>query len=207
VASNMSTVRLQAIHFVNRVLIHVLLLALSILALWAQTERDPSRSASFYQNAELGFRYTTPSEMRDKTERSRADMKEETEVLHASADVELLLSMSSGPDDMTAIWRSVTILAYPREAFGNLDDASAETKMNGWVGGPSGGSASASRKVLVSGQNFAVSVFGMQKGAVRKGAVVWTTIRKGKLLSFAFVANSPEQLTKLAESMKSVQFF
>jgi hypothetical protein len=37
--------------------------------------------------------------------------------------------------------------------------------------------------------------------------VVWTTVRKDKLLSFAFVANSPEQLKALAESMKSVQFF
>jgi len=61
--------------------------------------------------------------------------------------------------------------------------------------------------VVISGQNFTVSVFGLQEGAVRKGAVVFTTIRKGKLLSFAFVANSSEQLKKLTESMKSVQFF
>jgi len=37
--------------------------------------------------------------------------------------------------------------------------------------------------------------------------VAWTTIRKGQLLSFFFAANSPQQLRKLAESMKSVEFF
>ena len=31
--------------------------------------------------------------------------------------------------------------------------------------------------------------------------------RKDKLLSFAFVANSAEQLKKMTESMRNVQFF
>jgi hypothetical protein len=47
----------------------------------------------------------------------------------------------------------------------------------------------------------------MQDGPIKKGAVVWTTIRKGQLLSFLFAANSPDQLKSLAESMKSIQFF
>ena len=63
------------------------------------------------------------------------------------------------------------------------------------------------RSVVISGQSFAVSVFGMQEGPIKKGATVWTTVRKGKLLSFAFVANSPEQLETLTETMKSLQFF
>jgi hypothetical protein len=34
-----------------------------------------------------------------------------------------------------------------------------------------------------------------------------TLLRTGELLSFAFVATSPEQLTVLTESLKTVQFF
>jgi len=37
-------------------------------------------------------------------------------------------------------------------------------------------------------------------------AVVWTTLRSGKLLAFAFAANSSEQLKKLTESMKTLEF-
>ena len=118
----------------------------------------------------------------------------------------LLLAMSSGPDDTLSSWHSLTVLTYPREMLNDLDDANAETKISAWVGGFSG-SPPAPRRIVLSGQSFAVFVFGRQEGPVKKGAVVWTTIRKDKLLSFAFVANSPEQLKRLTESMKSVQFF
>jgi hypothetical protein len=70
-----------------------------------------------------------------------------------------------------------------------------------------GSSPEKPRSVVLSGQSFAVSVFAEQEGTIKKGAVIWTTIRKGKLLSFAFVANSPEQLKTPAETMKTVQFF
>jgi len=61
--------------------------------------------------------------------------------------------------------------------------------------------------VVTAGQKLAMSVFGRQNGATQKAAIVLTTIRKGQLLSFAFVANSPELLEKLTESMKTLQFF
>jgi hypothetical protein len=114
--------------------------------------------------------------------------------------------MSSAPDATAADWQSLTIETYPRQEFGNLDDVSAETKMSAWVAGVSS-SPGTPRSVVLSGQRFAVYVLGEREGTMKKGAVIWTTIRKGKLLSFAFVANSPQQLTRLAESMKSVQFF
>jgi len=63
------------------------------------------------------------------------------------------------------------------------------------------------KSVVVSGQTFAVSVFEEQKGPIKKGAVVWTTIRRGELLSFAFAANSSEQLKAVAESIRSLRFF
>lgn len=78
--------------------------------------------------------------------------------------------------------------------------------MSAWVAHSKDASA-LPKSVVLSGQSFSVSVFGLQEGTVKKGAVVWTTVRKGKPLSFAFVANSPEQLKALAETMKTVQFF
>jgi hypothetical protein len=100
----------------------------------------------------------------------------------------------------------LTIETYPRKAVADLDDASAEEKMSAWVAHSKDASA-LPRSVVLSGQSFAVSLFGVQEGTTKKGAVVWTTIRKDKLLSFAFVANSPEQLKRLTETMKSVQFY
>ncbi|MFZ0320988.1 MAG: hypothetical protein WAL56_17810 [Candidatus Sulfotelmatobacter sp.] len=118
----------------------------------------------------------------------------------------LLLTMSSGPDNDMPGWHSLAIETYPRQAVADLDDPGAEAKMSGWVAGISG-SPGMPRFVLISRQRFAVYAFGEQEGTTKRGAVVWTTIRKGKLLSFAFVANSPEQLKALAETMKTVQFF
>jgi len=78
--------------------------------------------------------------------------------------------------------------------------------MSAWVMGIDS-SPGVPRTVVLAGQSFAVSVFSEQEGKVTKGAVVWTTVRKGVLLSFAFVANSPEQLKTLTESIKGIQFF
>jgi hypothetical protein len=60
---------------------------------------------------------------------------------------------------------------------------------------------------MLAGQSFVVSILGEQDGAIRKGAVISTTICKDKLLSFAFVANSPEELKILIETMKTVRFY
>jgi hypothetical protein len=144
--------------------------------------------------------------MQDHTERSRAELRAQAESLHINKTLHILLAMSSGSDDTAKTWRSLSIETYPRNGLSNLDDPSAEAKMSAWVAGVS--NAPKPRSVVLSGQIFAVYVVGETEGAmIRKGAVIWTTIRKGKLLSFAFVANSPEQLTSLTESMKSVRFF
>jgi hypothetical protein len=194
----------------NMALTDVVLLALLALLspmLWAQTEYHPSIPVVVYQNAEFGFRYRPPHEMRDKTGPSTAMLEDQARDLHINNKLKLLLSMSSGPDHTAVGWHSLMIVSYPRDAYSELEDASAEAKMSYWVGGASGSDPASARNVVISGQTFSVFVFAVQQGAVRKGSVVWTTIRTGKLLSFAFAANSPEQLKALAETMKTVQFF
>ena len=172
----------------------------------AQSKAPPTVPGTIYSNVHLGFRYNVPSEMRDKTQRFRAEIQERAEAAHSKDTLDALLAMSSGPDDKATDWHSLTIETYPRKTVADRDDASAEAKMSAWVAESKGASA-LPRFVVLSGQSFAVFLFGNQEGTTTKGAVVWTTIRKDKLLSFAFVANSPEQLKKLTESMKSIQFY
>jgi hypothetical protein len=185
----------------------VLFLVIRLDVALAQTKHDSRvSSGTGYSNAALGFRYMPPGEMLDKTERTRSDIQAQANSLHTDNTLNIILAMSSGPDDTANGWHSLSIETYPRKAVANLDDASAKAKMSAWVANSTGASV-LPRSVILSGQNFSVSLFGAQEGTIRKGAVVWTTVRKGKLLSFAFSANSPEQLKVLAESMKSLQFF
>lgn len=192
--------------YMKSALIRVVLLALFLPFLWAQEHKKPGPVPA-YQNNELQFRYRPNVEMHDKTGPSAAALEDQARHLHIENRAELLLSMSSDPDDRAAGWHSVTIVAYPRDAYSNLDDASAEARISSWVGGGSDSDTALGRKVMVSGQTFSVSAFVVEVNGLRKGSVVWTTIRKGKLLSFAFAANSPEELQKLAQSIKTVQFF
>lgn len=163
-------------------------------------------SEGVYTNARLAFRYTPPNLMRDKTERFRLQIQEQAKDSGTTQRLSALLAMTTGPDSTVPNWSSVTIETCPRKAVADFDDARAEAKMSAWVAHSKDPTA-LPRSVVLSGQRFAVSIFGMQEGTTKKGAVVWTTVRKDKLLSFAFVANSPEQLKRLAESMKSVRFF
>ncbi len=163
-------------------------------------------SGGGYSNTALGFRYSPPSEMKDETESGRTEIRARAAAHHTTNALGLLLSMSSGPDATATDWHLLSIETYPRQKFSSLDDISAKAKMSAWVAGISI-SPEKSRSVVLAGQSFAVYVFGEQDGLIKKGAVVWTTIRKDKLLSFAFVANTPQQLKRLAETMKSVKFF
>jgi hypothetical protein len=184
----------------------LLLLPISWNLSMSQSTQHPPSAGSDYSNATLRFRYMPPAEMHDKTQRFRAEIQERVEASQTRDTLEALLAMSSGSDDAATDWHSLTIETYPRNAVADPDDASAEAKMSASVAHSMDASA-LPRSVVLSGQSFAVSIFRRQEGTTKKGAVVWTTVRKDKLLSFAFVANSPEQLKKLTESMKSVQFF
>jgi hypothetical protein len=170
-----------------------------------ESGRAADPAASVYSNQELGFRYTPPAGMQDKTAGARTAMQARAAALKTGKVFDLLLAMESSRDDSPS-WHSITIETYPRNALPEKDDLKAESQMNAWVAGSQEPQAPPKRMML-SGQTFAISVLALQEGALRKGAVIWTTIRKGKLLSFAFVANDPEQLKGLTETIKTVQFF
>jgi hypothetical protein len=182
------------------------LLFLSAPAAEAQRGLGSLYAGIAYSNPDLDFRYSAPPGMHDRTDSGKSQIQARASENHTNRAMELLLAMSSGSSNSDSEWRSLAVEAYPRELVADLDDSSAEAKISALVAGVSGSSGTP-RFVVLSDQKFAVYVFATQEKSARKGAVVWTTIRKGKLLSFAFVANSPEQLKALAESMKTVQFF
>jgi len=175
----------------------------------AATQGDSSPSSPpgvVYSNHTLRFRYRPVGGMRDETESRKAEIQSRAASLRTNKTLDLLLAMSSGKDDTAPEWHSLSIEAYPRKAFSHLDDVSAKARMTAWVAGI-GGLLGTPRSAVLSGQSFAVYVVGERDGTLRKGAVIWTTIVRGKLLSFAFVSNSPKQLTILTGSMKTVRFF
>jgi hypothetical protein len=176
---------------------------------WNTADAQQTKSpviGNIYSNATLAFRYTVPSGLRDKTEHFRSQIQEQAGALRMPHTLTVLLAMSSGPDDKDPMWGSLTIETYPRDGIADADDAAAEAKMSAWVA-HSKDARALPRSVVISGQKFSVSVFGLQEGNVRKAAVVWTTVRKHTLLSFAFAANGPEQVRQLTESMKTLKFF
>ncbi len=163
-------------------------------------------SGRIYTNGVLAMKYRPPEGLLDKTERFRLEIREQAKTQGTTKTLKALLAMSSGSDDRDPRWGSITIETYPRSEVLEPDDVKAAAKMNAWVAHSKDASA-LPKAAVISGQSFTVSVFGLQEGTVKKGAVVFTTIRKGKLLSFAFAANSPERLKELTETMKSVQFY
>lgn len=166
----------------------------------------PSSPQMQYEDTAIGFRYSPAKNLKDVTERSRDAIRRQARAVGAGGTTELLLAMASNMDDRASDWCLVKIESDPRVSFSDADDLNAEAKMSALVAG-AGEAQIPSRTVVISGQRFAVSLFAHQEGAIRKRAVVFTTVRRGKLLSFAFAANSPEQLKALAETMKTVQFF
>jgi hypothetical protein len=183
-----------------------LILMISVAPVAQTRGTPPPPRIRYYSDSKLAFRYTLPNELRDKTQRFRRQIQEQARTSGATSTLSALLAMSSGPDSNAPEWGSVTIETYPRNAVSEPDDAKAEMRMNAWVA-HSRDATALPRQVVISGQLFTMSIFGLQEGNIKKGAMVWTTVRMGQLLSFAFAANSAQVLQRLTETMKTVKFF
>jgi hypothetical protein len=181
----------------------LLLLCLGSLA--GQVRSKTTSWGFVYSDRKLAFQYTAPPGMRDKTENTKAEMQTGSMAPKNRRIFDLLLAMESSQPESPS-WNSITIETYPRNFIMEKDDLKAEAQMNAWVAGLRR-SLGTPKQTVISGQMFAVSVLALQEGSTRKGAVIWTTIRKGKLLSFAFVGTSPGRLKELTETMKTVQFY
>lgn len=156
-----------------------------------------------YSNESLGLRYVPPNGMHDTTTAARASIRERAAASHRTSAFSLLLAMSSGPDDTARHWHSLGVEAFPRSEWADLDDYDAESLMNASVA--RGGLAVGQNAVLTfSRQKFVGTQFKFREGHLTKHATVYTTVRRGWLVSFAFSGNSEEQVNKEAETMKSL---
>jgi hypothetical protein len=112
----------------------LLWLALCRLSIAQNTQHSVAEDPG-YSNATLSFRYMPPSEMRDKTQRFRAEIQQRAVASHSKDTLDALLAMSSGPDDKATDWHSLTIETYPRKVVADLDEGGTDRPR---VGGPPG---------------------------------------------------------------------
>lgn len=156
-----------------------------------------------FTDSALNVSYAPPSNMRDYTEVDRQSIQQTAKAMGKTNMLTLLLSLRSGSDDTAPQWHSIGIETYPRERIGGVSDRDACQMLSRSValGGTETGQPS---DVQIGSFHFVASTFELREGQLTKHARVYTTVRNGQLLSFAFSANSIDVLNKMAESMKTI---
>lgn len=164
--------------------------------------QGPSLAPSEFTDSNLGFRYTPPPNMRDLTAIDRQTIRERVAARGTANTLTLLLSLRSGPDDTAADWHTIGIQTYPRENFRMLNDRDASVKFSRSVAGNAKAVGQPS-DVTIGDFHFVVSSFELREGQLTKRARIYTTVRKGLMLSLSFSANSSDTLDTIVSSMKT----
>jgi hypothetical protein len=177
-------------------------------SLSCQTSNSAQQSAS--QNevvsvSSLGFRYTPPTGLTDKTSPMNKELRERADSYTTKA-AQLLLDMSSNDSDSSGAWHQIWLFIFPRTELANLSDATAERKMNTALAGPHASPAGETAQITISGHRFLVSEFEQREPPLVKQAKIYTTICKTQLVSFVFVTNSAAPMKDLEESLKTLTF-
>lgn len=155
-----------------------------------------------YTSADLGFSFTPPSGLRDLT--AAVNQAGGGSPANGRSRFEVLLWMASGPDDTAPDWLSLGIETYRRgRDRDSSDDLTASFITNYAV---AGGMATERKVVRLSGLDFAMTRVERKEPPLTKYAVVYTTVRKEKFLSFWFSGNTREGAEKIAQSINSVRF-
>lgn len=175
---------------------------LAIIATQAVGQMPPP-APKVFTNVAMGFRYNPPSDMRDLTKNEQMVIQQHAAQTGAKNTMTLLLALQSGPDDTATDWHSVGIQAYPREKVRGSTERSAEATFSQWVAGRGAGETEPPTESGIGGAHFVVSTFQLHEGRLTKYATVYTTVRDGQMLSFAFSANSRSVLDKITDSMKT----
>jgi len=159
-----------------------------------------------FSDASLGLRYAPPSGLTDETSDAQESVRERAAALHTTNTFDVLLRMTSGPDDTAPDWHSVGIQTYARSKFAALDDTAALNKINVWTAGAGATAVGTPEAVSIAGHRFVVSTFERSEPPLLKHARTYSLIRNGKLVSFAFSANSSDKLGALGESLQTLEF-
>lgn len=160
-----------------------------------------------FSDAQLGFRYVLPKGLIDETAYSREELRKRNDALGTSNNtLEILLRMTSGPPDTAPEWRAISVQTYSHSKFAGLDDPAVEAKMNGWMAGDGVKAIGDPKRESIAGEKFVVSNFEKSGPSHVKYARIYSTIRNGKLLGFAFTANSVDELKPLADGLETLEF-
>lgn len=184
-------------------------IALVVLAAWsvvAQNAEFGELTASGYTNSPLGFHYVPPATLAlDQSAQARSDLQKLAAQTHRPVNTAILLRLLTGGADTSPDWVSLAVMTYSRASWADVDDFHAETRMNAAMA-RGASPAGENKPVTFGGVAFVASQFEMHEGAIAKHATVYSTVRRGQILSFAFSGNSAEAVSKDAESMKSLTF-
>ncbi len=163
----------------------------------------PPPAPKVFTDAAMGFRYNPPSNMRDLTKNEQQSIQQRAAQTGAKSTMTVLLALRSGPDDTAKDWHSVGIQTYPRDKVPGSTDREAGATFSQWVAGRGAEVTEPPTESGIGGAHFVVLTFQLHEGRLTKYATVYTTVRDGQLLSFAFSADSRSVLDKITDSMKT----
>ncbi|MGB8726701.1 MAG: hypothetical protein WCD09_04830, partial [Candidatus Sulfotelmatobacter sp.] len=177
------------------------LLLVAGIGLSCQTSGSGAPKQSIVSVPDLGFSYTPPAGMIDKTSPASVQSRSHA-ASYSGRATQLLLDMSSGENDTASDWHHVWIFIIPRAQYSNLSDSAAEGKINTALAGPRAAPVGQPQGAVLAGRNFLVSEFEQKEPPLVKRAKIFTTICKTQLVSFALVSNSGKQVSSMEESLK-----
>jgi hypothetical protein len=170
-----------------------------------QTSGSSAPKQSIVSVPDLGFSYTPPAGMIDKSSPASVQSRSHA-ASYSNRATQLLLDMSSGENDTAPDWHHVWIFTLPRAQYSSLSDSAAEGKINTALAGPRASPVGQPQGTVLAGRSFLVSEFEQKESPLIKHAKIFTTICKTQLVSFVLVSNSGRQVSAMEESLKTLDF-
>jgi hypothetical protein len=155
---------------------------------------------------DLGFRYTPPPGMNDKTSAAGVAMRSHAGT-YSSKAAQVILDLSSKDDDTSPQWHQVWVFIFPRAQLPGVNDTAAKEKMNTALAGPHATPVGKPQGASFGGHDFLVSEFEQKEPPLTKHARIFTTVCKTQLLSFVLVSNAGQQVSSMEESLRTLDFF
>jgi hypothetical protein len=184
----------------------VTLLLGAVISLSCQTAKKAEGPRSEIVSVpDLGFRYTPPPGMKDKTTPASKQLRGHAAAYAAKA-AEPILDLVSDGSDTSPEWHQVWVFLLPRAQLANVSEAIAEGKVNTALAGPNASPVGQPQTVTINGRSFFMSEFEQNEPPLLKHAKIYTAICKSQLISFIFVSNSAGQVKGMEQSLKTLDF-
>jgi hypothetical protein len=183
----------------------IVLVLFACICLAGQSAKTRISGDSTFAVPDLGFRYTPPPGMKDKTSAEGIAVR-----IHAGTysrkSAQLILDLSSKDDDTSPEWHQVWIFVFPRAQLPRVSDIAAKEKMNTALAGPHSTPVGKPHGASFAGHDFLASEFEQKEPPLTKHARIFTTICKTQFVSFVLVSNSAQQVSSMEESLRTLDF-